>query len=234
MVFLVSLLRVVCANHCDLLYHLSFFFFSFLWFYFHLTKKSELINYFVYFIGKPKEGHSLSFNQVTVTHPNSVPLTKSRKIQSTKSLETHNWYPMKGSKLTLEPKNMKKKPVGQMKAYIDMGSQNIIKSQGADGSGITSAKDNTSARTSLSEKLREPLPCQGRKELISLAQEAMQNPNHESSRGPASKRKRVAAPPGEEEKVDKKFVYISPMPLHAAGIAVAGAGLLKNKGILPK
>lgn len=181
-------------------------------------------------ISKPKEGHSLSFNRVTVTHPNSVPPTKSRKIQSTKSLETDNWYPMKGSKLTLEPKNMKKKPVGQMKAYIDMGSQNIIKSQGADGSGITSAKDNTSARTSLSEKLREPLPCQGRKELISLAQEAMQNPNHESSRGPASKRKRVAAPPGEEEKVDKKFVYISPMPLHAAGIAVAGAGLLKNKG----
>ena len=177
-VFLVSLLRVVCANHCDLLYHLSFFFL--LWFYFHLTKKSELINYFVYFIGKPKEGHSLNFNQVTVTHPNSVPPTKSRKIQSTKSLETHNWYPMKGSKLTLEPKNMKKKPVGQMKAYIDMGSQNIIKSQGADGSGITSAKDNTSARTSLSEKLREPLPCLWRNELISLAQEAMKNPNHES------------------------------------------------------
>ncbi|RVW50822.1 Cell division cycle 7-related protein kinase [Vitis vinifera] len=145
-------------------------------------------------ISKPKEGHSLSFNQVTVTHPNSVPPTKSRKIQSTKSLETHNWYPMKGSKLTLEPKNMKKKPDFFVR------------------------------------KAKEPLPCQGRKELISLAQEAMQNPNHESSRGPASKRKRVAAPPGEEEKVDKKFVYISPMPLHAAGIAVAGAGLLKNKG----
>ena len=62
----------------------------------------------------------------------------------------------------------------------------------------------------------------------------MQNPNHESSRGLASKRKRVVAPPGKEEKVDKKFVYISQMPLNAAGIAIAGAGLLKNKGILPK
>ena len=55
--------------------------------------------------------------------------------------------------------------------------------------------------------------------------------NHESSRGPASKRKKVVAPLGKEEKMDKKFVYISPMPL---GIAVVGARLLKNKGILPK
>ena len=90
------------------------------------------------------------------------------------------------------------------------------------------------SRTSLSKKLREPLPCQGRKELISLAQEVIQNPNHELSRGPASKRKKVVASPGKEEKVDKKFVYISPMPLHAVGIAIAGAGLLKNKGKLPK
>ena len=62
----------------------------------------------------------------------------------------------------------------------------------------------------------------------------MQNPNHESSRGSASKRKKVVAPPRKEEKVDKKFVYISPMPLDAARIAIVGVGLLKNKGILPK
>ena len=59
----------------------------------------------------------------------------------------------------------------------------------------------------------------------------MQNPNHESSRGPNSKRKMVVAPLGKKEKVDKKFVYISPMPL---GIVVAGDRLLKNKGILLK
>ena len=59
----------------------------------------------------------------------------------------------------------------------------------------------------------------------------MQNPNHESSRGPYSKRKKVVAPLGKEEKVVKKFVYISPMPLE---IVVVGARLLKNKGILPK
>ncbi|KAL6342677.1 hypothetical protein AAG906_013083 [Vitis piasezkii] len=88
--------------------------------------------------GKPKERHSLSFNQVTVTHPKSVPPTKT-----------------------------------------------------------------------------------------------MQNPNHESSRGPASKRKRVVAPPGKEEKVDKKFVYISPMPLDAPN-CYSGAGLLKNKDMESK
>ena len=59
----------------------------------------------------------------------------------------------------------------------------------------------------------------------------MHNPNHESSRGSYSKRKKVAAPLGKEEKMVKKFVYISPMPL---GIVVVGARLLKNKGILPK
>ena len=54
----------------------------------------------------------------------------------------------------------------------------------------------------------------------------MQNPNHESSRGPTSKRKKVVVPLGKEEKMDKKFVYISPMPL---GIVVVGARLLKKK-----
>ena len=59
----------------------------------------------------------------------------------------------------------------------------------------------------------------------------MHNPNHESSRGSTSTRKMVVAPLRKKEKVDKKFVYISPMPL---GIVVVGARLLKNKGILPK
>nr|CAN80659.1 hypothetical protein VITISV_014393 [Vitis vinifera] len=51
-----------------------------------------------------------------------------------------------------------------------------------------------------------------------------------STSGSASKRKKVVAPPRKEEKVDKKFVYISPMPLDAARIAIVGVGLLKNKG----
>lgn len=209
-----------------------FSFFHFLFCMVYLTKDNKLMNYFVYLIEKPKEGRSLSFNQETATHARSVPHTKVKQLETIDSLEANNGYPVKGSKLALEPKNMKRKPISQIMACADIGRPNISKSRGADGSGITSARDNTSIVTSLSEKPREPMPMQGRKELINLVQEAMQNPNHESSRGPASKRKRVAAPPRKEEKVDRNYVYISPMPLHVAGTAVAGAGLLRNKGIL--
>ncbi|KAF9689754.1 hypothetical protein SADUNF_Sadunf01G0125100 [Salix dunnii] len=97
---------------------------------------------------------------------------------------------IKGFKSTLEAKNVKRKAVG-----------NIMKSQGADGSGITSVKDATSARTPSAERLKEPLPSQ------------------------ASMRKRIAAP----GKVDGRHIYVTPMPLHSTGITVAGIGLVKNK-----
>ncbi|KAK9273179.1 hypothetical protein L1049_017986 [Liquidambar formosana] len=131
------------------------------------------------------------------------------------------------SKQTVEPKNMKKGAnAGLLKVYPDLGGRNILRSQGADGSGITSTKDATSTRTPSAERLREPLPCLGRKELISLVQDTMQSPNHDSVNIPSSQRKRVAAPPG---KVDSRIVYPSPMPLHSTGIAVGGAGLLEKQ-----
>ncbi|KAA8526014.1 hypothetical protein F0562_007886 [Nyssa sinensis] len=178
-------------------------------------------------IDKSKEGYDVRFNHVPIPHANSLPPTKSRKLLTAKFLEVVNLEAEKGSRSLSLPKTLKKKAVDQAKALIDLGSRNTIKSQGADGSGITSAKDATSTRTPSAERLREPMPCQGRKELISLVQEAMQGPNHEPVSVPASKRKRVAAPPG---KVDRKLVYHTPMPLHYTGIAVAGAGLLSNKG----
>ncbi|XP_058085691.1 uncharacterized protein LOC131233107 [Magnolia sinica] len=130
----------------------------------------------------------------------------------------------KDSKSPLETKNIKK---NHLKAFPEGGSRNLYRSQGADCSGVNSAKDATSTRTPSVERLREPVPCQGRKELINLVQEALQSPNHEAVTLPVSQRKRVAAPPG---KVDRKLVYLSPMPLHSSGITVAGAGLLKKKG----
>ncbi|KAL0296319.1 UNVERIFIED_CONTAM: Cell division cycle 7-related protein kinase [Sesamum radiatum] len=130
----------------------------------------------------------------------------------------------KVSKSLLPPGNLKNKVD---KAKVDTSSRNIIKSQGADVSGITSAKDATSTRTPSAERLREPLPSQGRKELISLVQEALQGGNHVSVKAPISKRKRVAAHPGD---TDSKFLYPTPMPLHANGIAIGGAGLVKSKG----
>ncbi|CAK7356278.1 unnamed protein product [Dovyalis caffra] len=167
-------------------------------------------------INKSKAGNDASFNSVSASNAKYVPPSKSRRFPGTKFLDAVDLGAIKGLKSTLEAKNVKRKPV-----------RNTMKSQGADGSGITSIKDATSARTPSAERLKEPLPCQGRKELISLLHEAMQSPNHEASSVPASMRKRIAAPPG---KVDGRHIYLTPMPLHSTGIAVAGIGLVKNKG----
>lgn len=96
--------------------------------------------------------------------------------------------------------------------------------------GVTSTKDVTSTRTPSAERLREPLPCIGRKELISLVQDALQSPYNEVVNANSSQRKRVLAP---HDKVGRESVYLTPMPLHSTGAAVAGVGLLKTKGAYP-
>ncbi|OAY78299.1 Cell division cycle 7-related protein kinase [Ananas comosus] len=90
-------------------------------------------------------------------------------------------------------------------------SKNKYGSQAAEGSGVTSAKDLTSTKTP-TDRLKQPIPCKGRKELINFLHEAMQSPNNKASTTPASQRKRVAAPPG---KVDKRLFVLTPMPLHS-------------------
>ncbi|KAJ6706082.1 CELL DIVISION CYCLE 7-RELATED PROTEIN KINASE [Salix purpurea] len=167
-------------------------------------------------INKSKAANDVSFNNVAVSNAKYIPPSKSRRFPGTKFLDAVDVGAIKGWDSTLEAKNVKRKPV-----------RNIMKSQGADGSGITSVKDATSARTPSAERLREPLPCLGRKELISLLHETMQSPNHEASSVPASMRKRIAAPP---RKADGRHIYLTPMPLHSTDIAAAGIGLAKNKG----
>ncbi|KAL9405967.1 hypothetical protein Peur_002939 [Populus x canadensis] len=166
-------------------------------------------------INKSKAANDVSFNSVAASNAKYVPPSKSRRFPGSKFLDAVDLGPIKDFKSTLEAKNVKKKAV-----------RNIMISQGADGSGITSVKDATSARTPSAERMKEPLPSQGRKELISLLHEAMQSPNHEASSFPASMRKRIAAPPG---KVDGRHIYLTPMPLHSTGITVAGIGSVKNK-----
>ncbi|KAL6323370.1 hypothetical protein AAG906_038641 [Vitis piasezkii] len=162
-----------------------------------------------------------SFDHVPLPLSKSSPSTKDKKFMRGK------FEGIVGSKATLEPNNMKKMAnADPLKTHPDFGGRNIFRSQGADGSGITSTKDVTSTRTPSAERLREPLPSLGRKELISLAQHAMQGPNQDAINIPASQRKRVAAP----GKVDEKIVYLSPMPLHSMGVAVTGAGLMRSKG----
>ncbi|XP_068650965.1 uncharacterized protein [Aristolochia californica] len=129
----------------------------------------------------------------------------------------------KDSKLLFHgAKNIKKRDVTlTLKTLTDISCKNNCRSQGGDASGLTST------RTPSAERLREPVPCQGRKELINLVQEALQSPNHKDINTPASHRKRVAAPLGN---VDRSLFCLSPMPLVLSGISVFGAGHLKNRG----
>ncbi|KAF5729646.1 serine/threonine-protein kinase cdc7 [Tripterygium wilfordii] len=173
---------------------------------------------------KLKVGNSLSFDKVPL--PNTkADSTKTKIPQSAKSRPI-NPEETKGS--TLEPKNLKRKVVDQTKAS-HFFSGNVVKSQGPDGSGVMSGKEVTSTRTPSAERPREPFPCQGRKELNSLLQEAMQHPNHEASRIPAPMRKRIAATPAN---VAMKFISLTPMPLHSNGLAVTGAGSVESKGVI--
>ncbi|XP_071916732.1 uncharacterized protein [Coffea arabica] len=175
---------------------------------------------------KTKLSHDVSLNSVPLSRAISIPPSKSRKILTPKAVELANREQGKVLKPLLISKDTRKK-IQNSNHCAEVGSRSAIKSQGADGSGITSAREATSTKTLSAEKFREPLPSQGRKELINLVQEALQGANRGSANVPVSKRKRIAATPA---KVDRKFLYITPMPLHSAGGVVGGAGVLKNKG----
>ncbi|KAM6588395.1 hypothetical protein CsatA_011000 [Cannabis sativa] len=165
--------------------------------------------------GKSKVGCSARNDQVKLLNTSSTQ-TKDRKLPNTKSSETARLKTTNDFKSTLDMKNIRRKALIQTKTRNnDLGGWNVSKSQGADGSGITSA-----------DRLREPLPCQGRKELINLAQEARQNLNHESSAVLSPMRKRIAASP---QNVDKTLVYLTPMPLVSTGPG-AGSSQLMNRG----
>ncbi|XP_030524774.1 serine/threonine-protein kinase ppk18 isoform X2 [Rhodamnia argentea] len=170
--------------------------------------------------------HMEDFHPPTFQNAKSLTPTKSGKSTRAKSLSTLKLAleEVKGSKSPVDPKNLKRKVVDQKKYYL--ASCHTIRSQGPDGSGITSTKDLTSASTPSAKRLREPLPRHGRKELISLLHDGM-HMNHEASSVPATLRKRVAAPPSKSE---GKLRIISPMPLHSRGVAVSGAGLRSDHG----
>ncbi|CAL9156934.1 unnamed protein product [Musa hybrid cultivar] len=120
-------------------------------------------------------------------------------------------------------KSLKRSERNAMDVLPKHDNRNRCGSQAADVSGVTSAKDPTSART---DKLKQPIPCKGRKELINFLHEAMQTPSPKGEAVPTSQRKRVAAPLG---KMERKPVIPTPMPLHYGGIPVAGSGTCSNK-----
>lgn len=96
---------------------------------------------------------------------------------------------------------------------------------------MSPSKDITSARTPSGGNRREPLPSQGRKELLNLLHEAQQSPQREAHLVPASQRKRVAAPQERVKRESGNIIHVSPMPLYPNfNTTTAGYnGLPKNK-----
>ncbi|XP_028772883.1 cell division cycle 7-related protein kinase [Neltuma alba] len=177
------------------------------------------------FSRKLNKGYLIDFNLAKDLHqkPGNIASTKCRKFPNVNFLEAANQQITNASKSILDPKDSRRKAVAQSKTKNDRGSGQVMKSQGADGSGVTSAKDVTSARTSLEKRLSLVRP--RRKELINILQETLLGPNQELSNTPM--RKRVPAP---RNKMESEHVYISPMPLNSIGNDATGAGFLKSKG----
>ncbi|XP_062098592.1 uncharacterized protein LOC133804446 [Humulus lupulus] len=171
---------------------------------------------------KPKPSSYASFVHGPLSPPVPALPTKDNKAVRVDRLAVNQ-----GGTIDLKPSHEHKKGM-KRRALGDLSNFNKLKSQGADGSGITSAKDAASARTPSTERMREPLPSLGRKELISLVQNVMTSPNNNDDlKTSVSQRKRIAAP---SCKIERKNFYTSPMPLYSNGVAVADAGLLKGKG----
>ncbi|KAJ1415423.1 Serine/threonine-protein kinase, active site [Sesbania bispinosa] len=155
----------------------------------------------------------------------SAPVAQDKSLGGSKSLTFNKRDSADYRKFSDLNRHVKEKAyAGHLKNCPDQAGGSLLRAQGTDGSGITSARDVTSTRTASAERLREPLPFRGRKELISLVQNSMQCANTSSIKGPSSQRKRVTAPSG---KVDGKIAYLTPMPLHSSTVAAA---LLRSKG----
>ncbi|KAL0923298.1 hypothetical protein M5K25_007349 [Dendrobium thyrsiflorum] len=166
-------------------------------------------------------------------NPNSLPETKSRSIIHSRKfidhalLENAKKETANESKKVLTSKSSKKKAQTGDIDGLSIVNRSKQVSQTADGSGLTSTKDQTSNRTPV-DWLKQPIPCKGRKELINFVHKAMHRPQNLKpvSNGPSSQRKRVAAP---MSKTDTRLLILTPMPLHSGGNPVAGAGILRNK-----
>ncbi|XP_027357218.1 probable serine/threonine-protein kinase cdc7 [Abrus precatorius] len=177
-----------------------------------------------YNIGSKSKPILDTFSNVPLSSGTS-PLVQDKKLGGSKCLTSNKRVLADYKNYSELNRHVKQKAyAGSLKNCPDKAAGSLLRAQGTDGSGITSAKDVTSTRTASAERLREPIPFRGRKELISLVKNSMQCANNSSIKGPSSHRKRVTAPSG---KVDGKIFYLTPMPLHSTTVA---AGLLRSKG----
>uniref|UniRef100_A0A7N0VFQ3 non-specific serine/threonine protein kinase n=1 Tax=Kalanchoe fedtschenkoi TaxID=63787 RepID=A0A7N0VFQ3_KALFE len=162
-------------------------------------------------------GYLIDFNLAMDLHQKNRPINRPKMASNASAV--HTSLPSATHVLTKS-----KKPVNSKnKDIIHRATERALESKNVKG-----AAGQTNASTSLyKDKMRQPMPLKGRKEILKLALEAMRSPKYEALRLPASKSKRISAPP---EKMDRKLVCYSPMPLHSSGVAVVGAGLLSHKG----
>ncbi|KAK7350456.1 hypothetical protein VNO77_09121 [Canavalia gladiata] len=177
-----------------------------------------------YNIGSKLKSSLDASNNVSISS-GAAPLVQNKNLSGSKSLTSNKRALADYKNYSELNRHLKQRTyAGSLKNCPDKTGGSLLRAQGTEGSGITSAKDVTSTRTASAERLREPLPFRGRKELISLVQNSLQCANNSSIKGPSSQRKRVTAPSG---RVDGKIFYLTPMPLHSTTVA---AGLLRSKG----
>ncbi|XP_008459796.2 uncharacterized protein LOC103498819 isoform X2 [Cucumis melo] len=176
------------------------------------------------FSRKQNKGYLIDFN-LAMDLQQKYSIAKKKNVRGSVSLSRGETG--KSKQPGEHEKNLKRRVYVPLKQYPDMRGGSAVRSQGADGSGVTSAKDVTSARTFSAENMREPLPSQGRKELLSLVQNALRNADHASQNSSDLRRKRIAAPPSKE---DNNIIHPSPMLVHCTGISLTGLRLLKTKG----
>ncbi|WVZ57655.1 hypothetical protein U9M48_008015 [Paspalum notatum var. saurae] len=192
------------------------------------------------FCRKLKKGYLIDFNLANDLHQKFLKNCKSEKnscAKNTASQTLSTSAPVVHAKeaaadtkqtLPLKRKRSSRSPVGSAPKADNKSRHG---SQTADVSGVTSAKDPTSTKTSL-DRLKQPMPYKGRKEIMNYIHEvntanALQSPSKNTAPAPVSQRKRVAAPCGS---VDRKLFILTPMPLRSGGSAVAGSGIFNNKG----
>ncbi|CAJ1948988.1 unnamed protein product [Sphenostylis stenocarpa] len=171
---------------------------------------------------KSKPSVVASSNHVSLSS-GSAPLVRDKNLGRSKSLTSNKRTLADYKNYSELNRHVKQKAyTGPLKSCPDKAGGSFLRAQGTDGSGITSARD-ASTKTASAERLREPLPSHGRKELISFVN-TMKCANNSSTIGPSSQRKRVTAP---SSRVDGKIFHITPMPMHSSTNC---AGLLRIKG----
>ncbi|PNX92174.1 putative serine threonine-protein kinase cdc7-like protein [Trifolium pratense] len=202
------------------------------------------------FSRKLKKGYLIDFNlamdlkqkynigsksKPSVDASNNIPLpsgpsqvVQDKNLGGTRSLTSNKRELTDHRKYSEINRHMKPKAnnAGHLKNCPDKAVAILRRAPGADGSGITSAKDITSTKTASADRLREPIPFRGRKELISLVQNSMQCANSSSIKSPTSQRKRVTAP---SSKSDGRTLHLTPMPIHSSRVAV---GSFRSKGVI--